>query len=146
MNSAKYFKIVSVSDHVVHVENSGFWSDEAAEQIGNAYLIDFRRAAKGAARTGPFIVLADLRRLEVLSRKGRVALSRVMNCAKQLGMYKAVEVIPNAITRLSVQDAARLTGESDFRIVTDSFDKAMTMVETFKREMQAAPIAESSSA
>ncbi|MBN2218627.1 MAG: hypothetical protein JW719_14720, partial [Pirellulales bacterium] len=92
------------------------------------------------------IVLADLRQLEVLSRKGRVALSRVMNCAKQLGMYRAIEVIPNAITRLSVRDAAEMTGESDFRIVTDSFDDAMAMVETFKREMLAAPVAKSSSA
>ena len=144
MDVTEYFKVVSVSDHVVHLVNSGFWSDEVAEQIGNAIVSDFRKAAREAAREGPFIVLADLRRLEVLSRQARLALSRVMSCAKAYGMYRAVEVVPNAITRLSIRDAAALTGTPDFRIALTSMEEALETVETLKQELLATAPAESS--
>jgi len=138
MDVTKYFKIVSVSDHVVHLENKGFWSDNVAEQVGNAFLAEFRKAAKEASREGPFIVLADLRQMEVLSREeGRVALSRVMSCARAYGMYRAVEVVPNTITRLSIREAAELTGKPEFRIVVDTMDDALATIETLKREMLA---------
>jgi len=139
MYVSQYFKVVSVADHVIHLEHQGFWSDQVAERIGDAIVARFRKAAVQASREGPFIVLADLREMGVLSQKGRVALSRVMRCAKEHGMYKAVEVIPNAITRLSLREAAELTGKNDFRVLVNTLDEALAMVDSLKQEMLAAP-------
>ncbi|MBN1590682.1 MAG: hypothetical protein JW888_14305 [Pirellulales bacterium] len=144
MDITEYFRIVSTSGRVLHLENKGFWSEQVARQLGGAMLAQFRKAAKEVSREGPFIVLADLRELDVLSRQGKVILSRVMQCAKDYGIYKSVEIVPNAITKLSIREAAELTGQPNFRVMTGSFDEAITLVETLKQEMLAAESVESS--
>ena len=135
MNVAEYFKVVSVNDRVIHLEHKGFWSDEVAEKIADSIMLDFRRAAIEASSEGPFIMLADLRRIGVLSRKGRIAVSRLMSCAKEYNMYKSIEIIPHAITRLSLREAAELSDVNNFRVMTESLEEALDIVETLKQEM-----------
>ena len=137
MNAAVYFRIVAVDDHVVHLEHKGFWSDKVVEQIEDTILAQFKQTIDKVSRKGPFIVLADLRELAVLSKKGRVVLSRFMSYGKKRGLFKAVEVVPNAITRLSIREAAELSGKDDFRVMTNSMDEALPIVEKLKEKMLA---------
>ena len=136
MDVARYFRIAAVSGHVLHLEMKGFWSDEVVEQIQSDVMLQFNEAAAEVLQEGPYIVLADLSHLEVLSQKGRAFLSNAMKHAKEHGMYKAVEVVPNAITRLSTREAAETSGKDDFRTLTKSLDEAAPIVDELARQLR----------
>jgi hypothetical protein len=61
-----------------------------------------------------------------------------MSCGKKRGLFKAVEIVPNAITRLSIREAAELSGKDDFRIMANSMDEALPIVEKLKEKMLSA--------
>ena len=132
-----FFTIVSAADHVLHFEHKGFWTPDVIEKWGEPMLSRLREAISKLSKEGPFIILADLSELDVLSKEGRKFYSRGMQSAKDYGMYKGVEVVPNAVTRLSIREAAELTGSSEFRIVTKSIDEAWDIVGRIKEEMLA---------
>jgi len=129
MDITEYFRTISLTDHVMYVEMSGFWSNEVATQVGKSFLAQFTKAVNTVSAEGRFVGLADLTHLAVLSREGRVLLSQAMRYAKDHGLHKVVEVIPGAITTLSVREAAELTGKDDFRVVVKSLGEALPIVD-----------------
>jgi hypothetical protein len=135
MEPRSQFEVVSVGDHVVHAAMRGFWSDSNIETLGREFLARFGLAVDRAASEGPFVVLADLSELEVLTPRGREYLAQAMTYAQERGLIKAVEVIPNAITALSVTEAAELSGHMGFRVIVRTLDEAWPLVESLKQEM-----------
>jgi hypothetical protein len=140
MDTARYFEIISATENVLHFEMRDFWSDEVVGQIGDVFLSQFRKAAAKAASQRKFIVLADFSDLAVLSRNARVVLSQAMAYAKENGLIKGVEVVPSAITALSIREAAELTGRDDFRIVVETLEEAKGIVDDLKQELAKAEL------
>ncbi len=135
MDATKYFRIISSTKGLMHFEMMGFWSDEVVDQIGGAFLSRLKEAITEASSPGKFIVLADFTDLAVLSQKARVVLSQAMAHAKEHGLLKGVEVVPSAITALSIREAAELTGKDDFRVVVKTLEEAESVVEKLKQEL-----------
>jgi hypothetical protein len=89
-------------------------------------------------------MLVDLTGLAVMPPRGRESTAQAMTYAKERGLFKAVEVIANAITSLSLDDAAEQAEFADYRIVVKSLEEAEKVVETLKQELaQTAELADS---
>ena len=135
MDVQEYFEVHSTMGHVLHAEMKGFWSDRNIDEIGGEFLAQFKAAVDDVSSHGPFVVLADLAELAVLTKRGRAFLTQAMAYASDHGLHKAIEVIPNAITTLSANEAAQHSDKGNFRVVVKSFEEAERLVEQFKEEL-----------
>jgi hypothetical protein len=137
MDISNYFRIVSITDNVLHVEAKGFASEAVVQEGGQTYLSLFKKAIDDVSARGPFIILADVTSMATLSEEASRLAAEMWLYAKKRGLVKAVEVVPSTLTELSLQKAQRLAGEDDFRILVRSMEEARTVVARLQREIAA---------
>ncbi len=116
MSITDYFEVVSTEDRVFHFRLKGLWSEEVAEQIETQFVALFKKAVDSMGGQG-FIALADTTMFKAPSEGAKAAMGQTMIYAREHNLIKTVEVVPNAIVRLGVRDAAMATGEDNFRIM-----------------------------
>jgi hypothetical protein len=134
MEASDYFEIVSTEDRVFHFRVMGFWTDEVLAQIGTQFL---DRIEQGVDSMGgeKFLLLVDTTEFKPPSQKVREVMTKVMVYARERNLYKTVEIMPSAITRIAVQQAAQETGKDDFRVVVSSVEEAWEKIDELKQEL-----------
>ncbi|MEI8306008.1 MAG: hypothetical protein WCF99_02970 [Chloroflexales bacterium] len=132
MKITDYFEVVSTNDRVVYVRLKGFWTDALVAQISTQFLKQFNEAVD-SMRGKRFLTLADLTELKPPSEKTKESIAQAMRYAKDHNLYKTVEVMPSAVTRIAVRQAAEETGNDDFRVVVSSVDDGWAEISKMKR-------------
>ncbi len=135
MNHSEHFKIVSSVGKVLHIEIKGFITDEIVDVIREPILSEFSRAAFAFVGK-PWIILVDMSDFRPSSKKGQMLLSSIMKLAQTSGLYHAVEIIPSALTRLSMHSSANYAGHESFRTVVESMEEAHKAVAEKQRDMR----------
>jgi len=135
MDVTQYFQIVSTSHKLLHIELKGFWSDHVVDDMGEEFLLQFREGIDKLSGLGKFIALVDMSEFEVLSAKAKNIISKMMDYAGPRGTYKAVEVMPKALTSLGLKQAAEMAKQSDFRVVVKSLAEGKAVIEKLKQEI-----------
>ncbi len=135
MNTRDYFRIISSIGRVLHVEIKGFISDEIIDDIKEPILNEFNHAIF-AFGGKPWIILVDMREFRPTSKKGRQLLSAMMKRSQENGLYHAVEIVPSALTRLSLHSSANSAGFESFSIV-ESMDEALRVVADKQKTLHA---------
>jgi hypothetical protein len=134
MESSDYFEIVSTEDRVFHFRVIGFWTDEVLAQIGAQFLDLIERGVDSMGRER-FLLLVDTTEFRPPSEKVREVMTRVMVYARERNLYKTVEIMPSAITRIAVQQAAKESGKDDFRVVVATLEEAWEQIDRLKQEL-----------
>ena len=133
MNMSDHFEVISTADQVFHFRLKGFMSSEVTAQIETDFVALFRENVDSVGEGGrAFYLLVDMSKLKTLPPKAK---AMVAECMKYLGgfnLIKAVEVMPSALTRVSLDDAAEKSGEDDFRIVVGSVQEARETINNLK--------------
>jgi hypothetical protein len=131
---SKYFKVVSIEDNVVNIELKGFWSDQVVEEFGPEIQRMFEEAVTsfGGKR---FIIVADWAESPVFGAKAQEHLAESMKLFKEQNGYKAIEIVPKALVRMGLKEAAAQAGEDDFRIVVGTRAEAQKVLERLKSEL-----------
>jgi hypothetical protein len=134
MEASDYFEIVSAEDSVFHFRVKGFWTDEVLAHIGTQFL-DRIEQGVDSMEGEKFLLLVDTTEFKPPSQKVREVMTHVMMYARERNLYKTVEVMPSAITRIAVQQAAKESGKDDFRIVVSSLEEAWERINELKQEL-----------
>jgi hypothetical protein len=58
-----------------------------------------------------------------------------MTIFKEHNGYKTIEIVPKALVRMGLKEAAAQTGEDDFRIVVGTEAEARELLEKLKSEL-----------
>ncbi len=138
MDPSGLFRIVSDTDRVIHVEILGFWSDEMLDESSDRYFELFTKAVD-RQNGQPFLVLADLSNTPFITEHGIEFMVRAMKYAHGHGLYKSVQVLPRAMTRMGVSQAAAKVDDPGFRTVVPSLSKGFTLINELKRELPSGP-------
>ncbi|MEI7646148.1 MAG: hypothetical protein WCJ55_17910 [Chloroflexales bacterium] len=131
MKITEYFEVVSTNDRVVHVRLKGFWTDALVAQISTQFLKQFNEAVD-RMRGGRFLALADLTELKPPSEKTKESIAQAMRYAREHNLYKTVEVMPSAVTRIAVRQAAEESGTDTFRVVVSTVEDAWVEINKLK--------------
>jgi hypothetical protein len=134
MNITDYFEVVSTEDRVLHFRLKGFWSEGVMEQMETQFIALFKNTVDSMGRQG-FLVLADTTAFKVPSAGAKAAMGQTMMYAREHNLIKTVEVIPNAIVKLGIQDAAKTTGEDNFRIMVNSVEEGWEKINELKKSL-----------
>jgi hypothetical protein len=131
---SSYFRIVSIEDNVIRAEMKGFWSDQVIEEFGPEIQRTFEEAlmSLGGKR---FILVADWVGSPVFGAKAQGHLAQSMTLFKEYNGYKVIEIVPKALVRIGLKEAAAQTGEDDFRIVVGTHAEAQEVLERLKLEL-----------
>jgi hypothetical protein len=129
-----YFRVVSIQDNVIHIELKGFWSDQVIEEYGPEIQRAFGEAimSLGGKR---FILVADWSGSPVFGTKAQGHLAQSMTLFKEHNGYKTIEIVPKALVRIGLKQAAAQTGEDDFRVVVSTHAEAQEVLERLKSEL-----------
>jgi hypothetical protein len=129
-----YFRVASIEDNVIRIELKGFWSDQVIERFGAGIQSAFKEAvvSLGGKR---FILVADWSESPVFGTKAQGHLAQSMTIFKEHNGYKTIEIVPKALVRMGLKEAAAQTGEDDFRIVVGTEAEARELLEKLKSEL-----------
>jgi hypothetical protein len=129
-----YFTVASIEDKVITVEFKGFWSDQVIEEFGPEIQRAFEETlmSLGGKR---FILVADWVESPVFGTKAQGHLAQSMMLFKQYNGYKVIEIVPRALVRIGLKEAAAQTGEDDFRVVVGTHAEAQEALERLKSEL-----------
>ena len=129
-----YFELVSIEDNVINIELKGFWSDRVIEEYGSEIQEAFKEAitSLGGKR---FILVADWSGSPVFGAKAQGHLAQSMTLFKEHNGYKTIEIVPKALVRIGLKEAAAQTGEDDFRIVVGTHAEAQEALERLRAEL-----------
>lgn len=136
MNLSDHFEVISTADQVFHFRLKGFIPDGVTEQIEADFNALFRKNVDSVGAGGrAFYLLVDMSELKTLPPKAKAMVAECMMYLGGFNLIKAVEVMPSAITRASLDDAAEKSGEDDFRIVVDSVQEAWETINNLKADL-----------
>ena len=82
-----------------------------------------------------FILIADWVESPIFGTKAQGHLAQSMMLFKEYNGYKVVEIVPKALVRIGLKEAAAETGEDDFRIVVATHAEAQEVLERLKLEL-----------
>ena len=118
-----YFEVISTQGNVLRIALKGFWSNEVIEQFGPAIQTAFKDAvvSLGGKR---FILVADWSESPVFGDKAQEHLAESMRIFKEHSGYKVIEIVPKALVRIGLKQAAAKSGEDNFRIVVATHQEA----------------------
>ena len=134
MNTSDYFEVVSTDNRVFHLRLKGFWTDKVVLQIGTEFLALFKEAVDSMGGE-KFLVLADTSQFKPPSLSAKEVITETMKYAKAHGIYKTVEVMPSAVTRIAIQQAAQESGKDDFRVVVSSVEEGWEKIDELKQNL-----------
>lgn len=134
MKVTDYFEVVSTKDRVFHLRLKGLWTDEVVAQITTPFLKRFKEVVD-MMQGRQFLVLADTTEFRPPSQKTKAAIGQAMKYAREHNLYKTIEVLPSAVTRLAIQQAAQETGNDDFRIVVSSVEEGWAEINRLKQHL-----------
>jgi hypothetical protein len=131
---SNYIRVASIKDNVVNIELKGFWSDQVIEEYGPEIQRVFKEAVT-SLRGKRFILVADWSESPVFGIKAQGHLAQSMTIFKEHNGYKVIEIVPKALVRMGLKEAAAQTGEDDFRIVVGTHAEAREVLERLKSEL-----------
>ncbi len=129
-----YFEIISIKDNLIHAKLKGAWSDRVMNQFSEEIQTRFEQAVL-SLKGRRFILLADWSDGLILGPKAETHLARSMVIFKQNNGHKVVEVVPKALVRIELRQAAKLTREDNFRIVVSTMAEAWEVIEKLQKEI-----------
>ncbi len=128
------FYDVTTSGNVLEVTLKGFWQDSQVDEIGKSLGEDFFEAVDSFEKNR-FLVIANLSDFGIPSEKAKVYIGNCMKYGLDNGLHKSVEVLPKAMTRIGIEQAAKSTSNDDFRVKVKSLPEAYEKIETLKEEL-----------
>ena len=134
MDISSYFNVIAIEDRVLHVELTGFWSDQVMEQLSPEIQAAFEKAVLSFGGK-KFILLADWSGCPVFGPKAEKHLTESMMIFKRHNGLKVVEVVPKTLIRIGLRRAAIQTGEDDFRIVVSTIAEAQEVIERLDQDL-----------
>lgn len=134
MDISDYFEVVSTSGRVFHFRLKGFLSDAVVAEIAEPFY-DKWCAEVDSMQGEAFLTLADTTQFKPPAESAKALIGKCMKYGKEKGLYKTVEVMPSAITKMAVRQSAEQTGHDDFRVVVSSVDEAIEKVNELKPQL-----------
>ena len=127
-NLSDYFEIVSVRGNVLTIKLKGFWSDDVIEEYGPAIQVAYTEAVVSLGDKR-FILVADWSESPVFGDKAKEHLAESMRIFKEHNGYKVIEIVPRALVRIGLKQAAEQSGEDNFRVVVANDAEACEALE-----------------
>ena len=134
MRISEYFEVVSAKDQVLHFELKNFWDKKFTTELGDVFFEEFKKAVDSFDKK-KFVALADLSEFGVPSSEAKEYIGKGMKYALENNLYKSVEVIPKAISKMGVDQAAKKSGKDDFRVVSKDRSEGLKLVEALRKEI-----------
>ena len=134
MSIASYFSVVSTRDRVFHFQLKGLWTEVVVVQISTQMLALFKQAVD-SMEGRRFLVLADLRAFLPPAQQAKEVVTQTMKYAREHNLYKTVEVMPSALSRLAIRQSAEATGQDDFRVVVATLEEAWVEINKLKQSL-----------
>lgn len=122
MDYSNYYQFVSVNKPILHLKLSGFWTDEIINEIGDEFKRKFNSSVDSMGGK-KFVVISDSSTFKPNTNKVQDMVAECMKYAMEHGLYKAIDILPDAIQRLGIQSATNKSGKSDFRIIVASLEE-----------------------
>ena len=134
MGITDYFSVISTRDNVFHFQLKGLWTEDVVVEIRTQMLALFKQAVDrmGGSR---FLALADLSEFLPPAQQAKEIVTQTMKYAKEHNLYKTVEVMPSALSRLAIRQSAEATGQDDFRVVVATVEEAWVEINKLKRNL-----------
>ncbi len=134
MHISDYFQVVSTTNRILHFELKSFWDKKFTTELGDVFFEDFKRAVDSFNKE-KFVALADLSEFGAPSNEAKEYIGKGMKYALEHNLYKSVEVIPKAISKMGVDQAAKNSVKEDFRVVSKNKSEGLKMVEDLRKEI-----------
>lgn len=134
MQISEYFEVVSTNNRVLHFELKNFWDKKFTKELGATFFEEFKKAVD-SFNNEKFVALADLSAFGVPSSDAKEFIGKGMKYAVENNLYKSVEIIPKAIAKMGIDQAAKKNVQDNFRVVSKDKSDAMRIVEDLKKEI-----------
>ena len=138
MDQTDFFRVISRAGRVLHIQLKGFIEDEMVDAIQGPILEEFTRAIETFGKD-PWIILVDMTEFRPTSTKGQNLVAAMMKQAHAHALYHSVEVIPSALTRLTLASTSSRAKHDAFRTVVESMEQARKAVEEALERMRSHP-------
>lgn len=133
MQLSDFFQVKSTQNQILHFKLKGFWNDQFVNELGDQFVNEWKRTVDSMG--GKFIALADAAEFKPYTTSAKNLVSKTMEYAQSKGLYKAVEVLPDAVAQLSVKEAASSTENKDFRVIVSSLSEGQARANELKKEL-----------
>ena len=131
MNIADFFKIQTKND-ILYLKLKNRWSDSVATAIGNDFKTIYADAVDGF-KGQPFYSLIELApEFKPVDIKVKELMSFGMQYSNTRNLKRSVQIMPDALQRLALQDAAQKAQHNNFRIIVSSLEEGLQKIEELK--------------
>ena len=130
------FQVKQASEGVFRFKLSGFLDEERIPSVAPR-IEDLYCHCVDGFRGQPFVVVADLRDLRVLTEEGEQMVRRLMRYGRTRGLYWSINISPSALTRMGLKNAAVFTDTEKLRSYVPDEPAAHTLLKQKLAEIAA---------
>jgi hypothetical protein len=131
MNITDYFKLQTKND-ILYLKLKNHWNAKVAETIGEDFKRLYSQAVDGF-KGQPFYSLIELApEFKPVDAKVKALMSFGMQYSNTHNLVRSVQIMPDALQRLGLNDAAKNANHDDYRIVVASLEEGLKKIEQLK--------------
>lgn len=131
MNTTDYFKLQTKKD-ILYLKLKNRWNNQVAEVIGDTFKRQYAAAVDGF-NGQPFYSLIEMApEFKPVDSKVKELMSFGMKYSNTHNLVRSVQIMPDALQRLGLQDAAQNANHNEYRIVVDSLEEGLKKIEELK--------------
>ena len=131
MNTTDYFKLQTKKD-ILYLKLKNRWNNQVAEVIGDMFKNQYAAAVDGF-NGQPFYSLIEMApEFKPVDSKVKELMSFGMKYSNTHNLVRSVQIMPDALQRLGLQDAAQNANHNEYRIVVDSLEEGLKKIEELK--------------
>ncbi len=131
MDTTDYFKLQTKND-ILYLKLKNRWNNQVAETIGDSFKEQYAKAVDGFKGI-PFYSLIELApEFKPVDAKVKELMSFGMHYSNTHNLVRSVQIVPDPLQRLGLQDAAKEANHDSYRIIVASLEEGLKMVEKLK--------------
>ena len=131
MNTTDYFKLQTKKD-ILYLKLKNRWNNQVAEVIGDMFKNQYAAAVDGF-NGQPFYSLIEMApEFKPVDSKVKELMSFGMKYSNTHNLVRSVQIMPDALQRLGLQDAAQNANHNEYRNVVDSLEEGLKKIEELK--------------
>ncbi|TRX71232.1 hypothetical protein [Carboxylicivirga sp. M1479] len=133
MNTAEYFKIQS-KNNILYLKLKNRWNDQVAISIGDDFKRDYTRAVDSFGGQAFYSLIELAPEFKPVAPKVKELMSFGMMYSNTHNLLRSVQIMPDPLQRLGLQDAAKEAKHDDFRIIVASLEEGLKKIEELKAQ------------
>ena len=136
MSKEVYFKIVELSNSVLHFQIKGFWNDTMVDLFGDEILREWENTLIKLCGS-QWIAVPDMSDYQAADQSGRNLLTRIIKIANDYHLFYSIFIAPHLIQQVTVKLTIRdVLSDKDISPAFDQKEAAM-LIEKKQKELAA---------